>query len=137
MERESRERNTGVRKRNGKFPGERYTRRTSSNSNEGRQRVNNVQTPQMLQKQRDAALEYWFLLESDPTAALIKGNYGLLELAFNRIDFLKPKVNAKFLEECKKGEEEALCTVKQSLISNGWWDRANRLPMRIQEYSSK
>ncbi|KAL1805264.1 hypothetical protein ACET3Z_028332 [Daucus carota] len=91
----------------------------------------------MLQKQRDAALEYWFLLESDLTATLIKGNYGLLELAFNRIDFLKPKVNAKLLEECKKGEEEALCTVKKSLISNGWWDRANRLPMRIQEYSSK
>ncbi|KAL1808783.1 hypothetical protein ACET3Z_025773 [Daucus carota] len=87
-------------------------------------------------KQEDAEkdskeiLQYWFLLDPDLVNAISKGNFSLLDLARETINFLKPKIDLSLLEEGLKGEEDALCEIHRQLLNSGLWFKAANLKIR-------
>lgn len=80
-----------------------------------------------MQSQIDKVQQHWFLLESDFITAISKENISLLPGALARVDYLLGVVPKDLLEECRKGEEEALWSLHSFLHDNGWWVRACNL----------
>ena len=62
--------------------------------------------------------------------AISKGNFSLLDLARETINFLKPKIDLSLLEEGLKGEEDALCEIHRQLLNSGLWFKAANLKIR-------
>lgn len=75
-------------------------------------------------------LKYWFLIDREVVKAISKGNYGLLDLAKARVEFLLKVLDPKLVLEGLKGEDEALWDIQSFLHNSGWWSRADNLTIR-------
>lgn len=72
-------------------------------------------------------MKYWFLLEHDLSDAIVKGNFGLIETAWPKIDFLKKHLAEDLVDEGIKGDEDSLRTIHKYLQHSGLWKKARNL----------